>query len=170
MSIRVMSKVWELAPFTEGTLLALLALADWADDDGMCWPKVDQLAVKARLTRSGTQYCLRRLIEEGAVVVEKESLGPGKPRVFRIGAQYLSPSYEKGAQQNDKRGSVGGIAIRKNRQEPSLNPLPPFFLTIKCRTCGDAGTLPDHTICPAGCERAQQALVAREFLGKKKIG
>lgn len=34
MSIKVMTLVWECAPYGEATLLALLALADWADDSG----------------------------------------------------------------------------------------------------------------------------------------
>jgi Helix-turn-helix domain len=49
MSIRVMTAVWDHSPYESGELLVLLALADWADDQGRCWPSVQAIAQKARL-------------------------------------------------------------------------------------------------------------------------
>ena len=37
MSIRVMSAVWAIA-LPDSEKLVMLALADWSDDDGKCWP------------------------------------------------------------------------------------------------------------------------------------
>lgn len=116
MSIRVMTQVWEKAPYTEGTLLALLALADWADDDGICWPKVDQLALKARLSRSGAEFCLRKLREDKAIIVAKESSGPGKPKVYQLGPQYLRVSAEKTLSRTEKTLSKPS----RYKEEPSL--------------------------------------------------
>lgn len=117
-----MTKVWESAPYSEGTLLALLALADWADDDGICWPKLDQLAEKARLTRSGARYCIKKLMDDGAIRLVKESAGSGKPRVYQLGVQYLAPKNLHGGSPLQKGGQPTVPAIRKEeiRHEPSI--------------------------------------------------
>ena len=117
-----MNAVWQNAPYSEGTLLVLLALADWADDDGLCYPKRAQIAVKARLTESGVKFCLRQLLSDGAVSVESESRGPGKPRTLKIGGQYLTP---KAVSPVTRMGSVkhekGVSRHTRNKEEPSLN-------------------------------------------------
>ena len=39
MSIKIMSKVWSLEYLDIKEKMVLLALADAANDDGICWPK-----------------------------------------------------------------------------------------------------------------------------------
>jgi len=70
MSVKIMSLVWEHAPYSEGSLLVLLALADWADDNGIAWPSVPALAKKARLKPRRTQYVIRKLQSDGFVDIE----------------------------------------------------------------------------------------------------
>jgi len=68
MSIRVMTSVWDDARTqAHGELLVLLALADWANDDGYCWPTVPALAAKARLSERAVQQILGRLIATGRI-------------------------------------------------------------------------------------------------------
>lgn len=146
MSVRVMSKVWEQAPYSEGTLLVLLALADWSDDDGLCWPKISQIAKKARLTESGVKFCLKRLGIDRAIFVEQESEGPGKPRKYRIGVQYLNPYSVQGVQPTEPNGvsdavQKGSSKRMRNKEEPSLNHQeqnPPG--KILCSRCGGTGS------------------------------
>ena len=83
-----MTAVWEKAPYREGTLLALLALADWANEEGVCWPKVAQVAAKARLSHSGAEYCLRKLCKEGALSVIRDN-HRYNGKVYKLGPQYL---------------------------------------------------------------------------------
>lgn len=66
-----MSLVWERAPYSEGSLLVLLALADWADDNGFSWPSIDGLAQKARLQRRRVQYIIRSLKADGILDIEE---------------------------------------------------------------------------------------------------
>jgi hypothetical protein len=126
MSIRIMTAVWSDAPYTQGTLLVLLALADWADDSGYCWPKVEKIAEKARLSERATQDAIRRLISNGDLSIAEESPGPGLPRKYQIGVQYLHPSFKKGVQSEAKRGAVddkkGCSSQHRNKEEPSLEP------------------------------------------------
>jgi helix-turn-helix protein len=49
VSVKVMSGVWENSKASGTPLLVLLCLADWANDDGECWPSVSSIAKKCRL-------------------------------------------------------------------------------------------------------------------------
>jgi hypothetical protein len=49
MSIEVMSRVWKHSKASGTPLLVLLCLADWADDEGECWPSISSVAKKCRL-------------------------------------------------------------------------------------------------------------------------
>lgn len=51
MSIKLMSDVWRHSQHSKSALIILLALADQAQDDGFCWPSIDKLAKKARVSR-----------------------------------------------------------------------------------------------------------------------
>lgn len=126
-----MSQVWDKAPYTEGTLLTLLALADWASDEGICWPKLTMVAKKCRLTRSGTKFTMKRLLDDKAISIHKESSGPGKPRIYQIGVQYLNPSDKKGFSRTKK----GFSRTIPNKEELSLE----ATVKIYCEKCNDSG-------------------------------
>ena len=148
MSVKVMSKVWHSAPYSGGTLLVLLALADWADDEGRCYPKLETVAKKARLKKSGAKYCMKRLIDDKAVFLEEESDGPGKPRKYRIGVQYLDPSLIQGVQRTEPKGvskphKKGSSKPMRNKEEPSLNHQEQNpSAKIVCLKCNGAGDYP----------------------------
>jgi hypothetical protein len=67
VSIRIMTAVWDRSKQTGGNLLLLLALADSADDNGECWPGVETLARKARMTPRHVRRVLAQLEEHGEV-------------------------------------------------------------------------------------------------------
>ncbi len=46
MSVRVLARVWDGYPGGGSELLTLLALADWSDDDGHCFPSIQKIAEK----------------------------------------------------------------------------------------------------------------------------
>lgn len=75
-----MSLVWEHAPYSEGSLLVLLALADWANDQGIAWPSIAALAQKARLQRRRCQYVVRKLETDGFIEIEE---GGGRSKQHR---------------------------------------------------------------------------------------
>ena len=70
MSIKVMTEVWDEAPFKGGDLLVLLALADFANDEGRCYPAIETIARKTRLTTRAVQLAMREMTSEGWLVVE----------------------------------------------------------------------------------------------------
>ena len=66
-----MSWLWDHSPATAHVeLLIELALADFADDDGRCWPSVATIAWKARCSERHVQRTIRGLIEAGRLEVE----------------------------------------------------------------------------------------------------
>lgn len=69
MSVRVMSRIWEHAPYEGGSLLVLLALADFCDDQDMCFPDQPSIAAKARLTERQVRTLLAKLREEGEILM-----------------------------------------------------------------------------------------------------
>lgn len=101
MSIKVMTRVWEHAQYKEGTLLVLLALADYADDRGVCWPAQPEIASKARLTDRQVRNVINQLVEDGEILVQP-SQGRGKP------ARYCVLSGLTDAEKQERRKSFPG--------------------------------------------------------------
>jgi hypothetical protein len=89
MSLKAYNKVWEHSKMSGSYLLVLLALADYADDDGLdAWGKNDRMAKKARLkTIRGLQMVYKALVDAGELVVE---VGAGPHCHTKGGTQYLN--------------------------------------------------------------------------------
>ncbi|NLF00907.1 MAG: helix-turn-helix domain-containing protein [Anaerolineales bacterium] len=69
MAIRVMTWVWENADAKGSELLLLLALADNAAEDGFCWPSLDSLARKVRMSRRSVMRLVESLERRGELTV-----------------------------------------------------------------------------------------------------
>lgn len=78
MAVRILSLVWDKYPGGGTDLLALLALADWSDDEGRCWPSIASISKKIRLSRSQSQRVVHGLIDEGFVKVIGNNDGGAK--------------------------------------------------------------------------------------------
>lgn len=70
MSIKLIGQVWNLDLKNEGEYLVLLALADYANDEGThCYPSQRRIAWKAGMSVRGVQAVLARLIQKGLVEI-----------------------------------------------------------------------------------------------------
>lgn len=76
MSIDVMSWVWKNSKQEGGALLTLLAMADFADDNGICWPSIPTLAKKARVSERQMFRILSELKSSGEI--ETVKIGGGR--------------------------------------------------------------------------------------------
>lgn len=83
MSIAVMTAVWKSSPHKGEALIVLLALADWANDQGECWPSMPVIAQKARITEQAARRIIKRLETDGSVEVERGG-GAGVKNQYRI--------------------------------------------------------------------------------------
>lgn len=72
MSFEALDWAWR-QPLKQGPKLVLLALADYANDDGVCWPGVDALVEKTSMSRSAVIEAIKALTEAGLVAVEKRA-------------------------------------------------------------------------------------------------
>lgn len=83
MSIRVLTDAWRNSKAQGGTLLVLLAIADFADDNCIAYPSISTLAQKSRLSIRGTQYALRELVRINELSIEQNA-GPHRSNLFRL--------------------------------------------------------------------------------------
>ena len=65
MSFGITAQIWGSGPSDATGKLVLLALADYANDAGECWPAVVSLAEKCSLSERATRNALRRLEAAG---------------------------------------------------------------------------------------------------------
>ena len=84
MSIKLQSQVWEECTDVSGTkLLLLLALADFADDQCQCFPKIKTLAGRIRTDERVTRKHMKELKELGYVEVLDDSSGR-RSNVYKV--------------------------------------------------------------------------------------
>lgn len=97
MSIKLMAQVWDEAKSSGSELLVLLALADHANDNGVCWPSIPRLAKRARLSERQTQRVIQKLHAQGYIEIISKGDGRSHPTVYRlcIKDDKMSPFDEK---------------------------------------------------------------------------
>ena len=76
-----MARVWDASPAKGGKLLILLALANYADDAGVCWPDQSTLAQAARLTERQARTVLQELVDDGDLLMDV-GRGRGNPTMY----------------------------------------------------------------------------------------
>lgn len=152
MSIRVQSLVWDGAPYRGGALLVLLAMADWAGDDGgNIYPTVKTLAHKARLSVRQTQEILRDLESDGTIVKTRTASGsPGKGNHYKIVLERVRKPHpldmmtgEESAKDGcggSRRGVRFPASHKDNRQNPSEEPSHIESSTAEQRRQGGLGS------------------------------
>jgi hypothetical protein len=132
MSVRIMSAIWERAPYDGGTLIVLLALGDYCNDEGECFPNICSIARKARLGERQVHNILRDLKNDGVISIQKGG-GRGVSNRYRIHTETLNSvsvkpdsvkpisvkSTTETLQSSSRNPAICNNAIRKNRQEPS---------------------------------------------------
>ena len=85
MSIRLMTWVWANSPYSGERLLLHLALADFANDDGVCFPSHGTLAKKARCSTGWVRQTIKQMIADSLIeIVEPAGQGRGKVGRYRL--------------------------------------------------------------------------------------
>ena len=65
-----MSKVWEAGPEKPSERFVLLAIADYANNEGECWPSIAGICRKTCMSERGVQTIIRRLKDQGWLHIE----------------------------------------------------------------------------------------------------
>ncbi|MFK4017265.1 DnaT-like ssDNA-binding domain-containing protein [Cobetia marina] len=91
MSLQAMSWARELMPEMPESVrafprLLLLLMADYANEQGVCWPSVRRLSEEMSCSRSTVQRAIEALVEQGAmtVVARKTSAGRQTSNFYRL--------------------------------------------------------------------------------------
>lgn len=79
-----MGQVWKHSPYKAERLLMLLALADWANDDGYCSPSLAQMAYKARVSRQGAIQILQAFLDDKAIQLIERGGGKHRTSVYKL--------------------------------------------------------------------------------------
>lgn len=109
-----MHLVWENAPCRENSLLILLALADWANDDGVCWPSMQKLADKARVDRRSAQRIVRKLVQQRLISID-EGGGRANQHQYTVERAALCRPLENGDIQNSDIGDTERATLGTER-------------------------------------------------------
>ena len=140
MSIATSNRVWTLSPQSGSALIVLLALADRSDDDGYCWPGMEDIATRARIDKRQAQRIIAKIEEDGELYVDR-SYGRGRT------SQYIVATGQEAAQitntlvrrfEMDTAAAIIATNHLVNRREKKgdihaqkVTPTPPFTEPIK---------------------------------------
>jgi hypothetical protein len=92
MSIKVMSAVWDNFKRGGSEKLAMLALADWCNDDGgSLYPSISAVAEKINVKECRARRIIHKLIDEGylTVIANHNGGNPGQSRHYRLNVEKL---------------------------------------------------------------------------------
>jgi hypothetical protein len=78
-----MTRIWEHSAQASSDLLLLLAIADHADDDGVCWPGIDKLAKKTRCLPRQVKRNIQKLAGRGELFIQ-QNRGRGHTNLYFI--------------------------------------------------------------------------------------
>jgi len=87
MSTRIMALVWPLQ-MAPGAKAVLVSLADQANDDGVCWPRIATIAERTCFSERSVTRALNELAEIGALTVQRV---PGRLPRYILTPDKLSP-------------------------------------------------------------------------------
>ena len=127
MSVRWISFVWESSPYEGRRLLLHLALADFANDEGSCFPSQKTLALKARTTETWVAASVRQMIKDGLLEIVEKGNGRGNRTIYKLnkGVTELPVTElglsDKGITHDQQTPNVDDLYLYKNRKEPSKN-------------------------------------------------
>lgn len=79
-----MSECWPLQDMNASQKAVLISLADNANDDGVCWPSVDYIAMRTCLSVRSVQTAIKWLRDHGALKIVE--------RTGRSSVYYLTPA------------------------------------------------------------------------------
>lgn len=98
MSVRTMARVWDGSKHSGSELLMLLAIADFADDDGRAYPSISRLARKCRVTSRYAIVLLDALSQGGELEIKKNA-GPvgqgGRTNLYRVALNKLVGGHQE---------------------------------------------------------------------------
>lgn len=127
MSVRMISRVWDFSAQKGNDLLMLLAIADFADDDGNAYPAVSTLATKCRMKPRNANLILAALKASGELEV-RQNEGPNGTNRYRIVLPHFPLQVSTGVQKSTDCRNMSPTPVETypkplqvSTDEPSVN-------------------------------------------------
>jgi hypothetical protein len=96
VSFHIVSAVFKHSCATHDCRLTMLALAEFASDDGIAWPAQETIAERARVSARTVRRCIRSIEELGELEVRQVQSGQRRFNVYRIVLPGVAePDYER---------------------------------------------------------------------------
>lgn len=131
MSIKAMNWAWEqnLPP---GSKLVLMALADSADDQGYCWPKIKTLAAKCCIADRTIRRTIKDLLDHGLLKISARfnALGGQVSNGYTLQMSppdKLSPSPLLIPKGGDSSDTPGMTQLCQGGSDTAMSPLQPPY-------------------------------------------
>lgn len=151
MSIKIMSWVWDQSPYDGKALLIHLALADFSNDEGECWPSQPVLARKARCSERHVRDVVSAMVGDGYLEITTPSNGTTSHR-YKLVARNSVPPRKSTTGRAEVHDRESGNPPPKNRQEPSKNRQSSSDTVsekVECPYCHNRFTFGKPHNCPA---------------------
>lgn len=143
MSVRTMARVWDQSVHSGTELLMLLAIADFADDEGNAYPAVPTLAAKCRMSPRNANFILSALRETGELEVRPNE-GPKGTNRYKVvtGLKAASPLKSASPLKPTSPTPEAGFLkpLKPTSDEPSLNHQEPPVRAKRARKAVDGET------------------------------
>lgn len=173
MSIHVMNEVWGKSSHDKGGLLVMLAIADFADEQGRAFPSIATLALKTRQTERNVHNVLSKLVESKELTIYPNK-GPFGTNLYQInlsqlgkkkpkgGGEIISGGGENSSKKGVKKFPEGGEIISENDEkispDPSCDPpLEPSY-DPSMQACQKIEQTNDHDACLLASENSKKLL------------
>lgn len=116
-----MATVWATSPYRGEALLLHLALADFANDEGICFPSQKTLARKARCSENYVRVAVKRMVADGWLEVVEPAHGRGRAITYQLKPHSANPhSANPHSPRRETPFATKSTPLIKNHHEPSL--------------------------------------------------
>lgn len=88
MSVKIMSYVWDVPTFKGSDKLIMLCLADFANEEGFCWPSIETISRKSGVSASTVKSVLKKLVQ-AQWLTKKNQFKKVEGKSVRASNQYL---------------------------------------------------------------------------------
>lgn len=126
MSIKIMSKVWDIDLGNPIRKLVMLKLADNANDHGVCWPSMSKIADQCNCSVRSVGRHIDDMASEGIITIKKEV---GRHNTYVIQTSVIESLVTESCVANDRESCLPMTEspqpmteMPTNHKEPSLEP------------------------------------------------
>ena len=136
VSIKIISWVWDNSPYEGKALLIHLAMADFANDEGVLWPSQVTLARKSRSTERYVRDVTNDMVRDSLLEIVSESNGRDSHRYKLLARNSVPPrnSTTPSPELGDTLPGNPPPKNRKNRKESSIDTTPDDSV-VRCPYC-----------------------------------